>query len=397
MTTKLKKDFLVSNIEEKFINESIKNNLRIDGRSNFDYRKIKINFENNGHSIVEIGKTKTMGVITFDIVEPFPDRPTEGFIQFNIELSPMASEQYESSRRSEKSIEISRIIERSLKGSKSIDTEALCIIAHKKVWSIRVDVHLIDDYGNIMDACHLAAISALLHFKRPDVSIKGEEYIIHSIEERNAVPLSIHHIPICISFSFFENGTEFVVDPNLKEISISSGDMTIALNTQSEVCGIQKGGGVAVDSNLILQCTKLAAIKSKEITLILKESIKKSEEETLQMKLPEYAKKNSKHKIMKEIEKEDEILLSSDEEEEEEKLNFQKETKSLLLSKKQNKNKKKNENLIEMNLDLMEQEEDENFEKVEKIETNSIKKKKKKTKKNQNSIGDLSGAIKKKK
>eukprot|EP01080_Neovahlkampfia_damariscottae_P000731 gene731-8983_t len=393
MTTKLKKDFLVSNIEEKFIQESIKNNLRVDGRSNFDYRKIKIHFENNGHSFVEIGKTKTMGVITFEIVEPYPERPTEGFIQFNTELSPMASEQYDTQRRSEKSIEISRIIERSLRGSKSIDTEALCIIAHKKVWSIKVDVHLIDDYGNIMDACHLAAISALLHFKRPDVTIKGEEYIIHSIEERNAVPLSIHHIPICISFSFFENGTEFVVDPNLKEFSIASGDMTMAMNTQSEVCGIQKGGGVAVDSNLILQCTKIASNKSKEITLILKEAIKKSEEEEKEKKLPEYAKKNSKHKAMV-SQVEDEILLSSDDEDkmEQEALDFQNETKNLILSKKNEK--KKNEKLIEMNDDLM-NEEDENFQKVEKIET-IIKKKKKKSKKNQQNIKDLSSAIKKK-
>jgi exosome complex component RRP45 len=78
MSTKLKKPLKVSNIEEIFINESIKSNLRTDGRSNVDFRNIKISFENNGHTIVQIGKTKAMGVVTCEIVEPYPERPLFG-------------------------------------------------------------------------------------------------------------------------------------------------------------------------------------------------------------------------------------------------------------------------------------------------------------------------------
>jgi exosome complex component RRP45 len=391
MSTKLKKPLKVSNIEENFINESIKSNLRTDGRSNFDFRNINITFENNGHTVVQIGKTKAMGVVTCDIVEPYPERPTEGFLLFNTELSPMGSEEYDTQKRSEKSIEISRIIERSLRGSKSIDTEALCIIAGKKVWSVRVDIHVIDDFGNTIDAAHLAAISSLLHFKRPDVTVQGEEYKIHSIEERNAVPLSIHHIPICVSFAFFLNGDEFVVDPDEKEISISTGNMTIALNTQAEVCGVQKGGGIAVDSKTILQCTKLAANKSKEITLILQKALKQNEQEEKLKKLPEYAKENSKHKIMVEKKKNEEIELStdSDEEEENEFSDFQKETKEILLSG--GSKKKKTEKMIEMNEFMKKKEE-----KIEKEKPKTVLKKKIKKNQQKEDLKDLSMAIKKK-
>lgn len=90
--------------------------------------------------------------------------------------------------------------------------------------------------GNLMDAASIAAITALCHFRRPDVGIVGEEikvvsltalwgswrscwrcvfnakcvfpplWIQFSPEERDPIPLSIYHMPISVSFSFFQQG-----------------------------------------------------------------------------------------------------------------------------------------------------------------------------------------------
>lgn len=81
-------------------------------------------------------------------------------------------------RISTTSIEIARIIERGLRQSKSIDTESLCIVAGSKVWSIRTDVHVLDDHGNLVDACVAAATLGLHHFRRPDVSIIDDKVVI---------------------------------------------------------------------------------------------------------------------------------------------------------------------------------------------------------------------------
>ena len=129
-------------------------------------------------------------------------------------------------------------MERGIKDSRAVDTESLCIVAGAKVWSLRVDIHVLDHVGNIIDCaaigptsdpsglCRLtgadgvgvaATITALLNFRRPDVTVGGDgEVVIHSLEEREPVPLSIHHIPICVSFGIFEGGA-LVVDPDLKE------------------------------------------------------------------------------------------------------------------------------------------------------------------------------------
>lgn len=48
------------------------------------------------------------------------------------------------------------------------------------MWSIRVDVHFLDDEGNMLDCASIAAITALRHFRRPDVTVIGEDVTIVS-------------------------------------------------------------------------------------------------------------------------------------------------------------------------------------------------------------------------
>jgi exosome complex RNA-binding protein Rrp42 (RNase PH superfamily) len=45
------------------------------------------------------------------------------------------------------------------------------------VWSLGVDIHVLDSGGNLVDACCLAALAALLGFRKPQVEVdqsKGE-------------------------------------------------------------------------------------------------------------------------------------------------------------------------------------------------------------------------------
>lgn len=66
----------------------------------------------------------------------------------------------------------SRLVEKSFREGRAIDLEALCVLAGKKVWSLRVDVHVIDHDGNVSDAASLAALGAMSIFRYPIVEIK---------------------------------------------------------------------------------------------------------------------------------------------------------------------------------------------------------------------------------
>jgi exosome complex component RRP45 len=74
------------------------------------------------------------------------------------------------------------------------------------VWALRVDVNVLNHEGNLVEAASVAALTALCHFHCPDVTIKGEEIIIHNPEERDPIPLSLHHYPVCVSYAVFNNG-----------------------------------------------------------------------------------------------------------------------------------------------------------------------------------------------
>lgn len=52
--------------------------------------------------------------------------------------------------------------------------------AFSQVWQIRLDLHLLNHDGNIIDAASIAGIVALCHFRRPDVSVQGEEVTVVS-------------------------------------------------------------------------------------------------------------------------------------------------------------------------------------------------------------------------
>lgn len=139
-----------------------------------------------------------------------------------------------------------------------MDTESLCIISGQKCWHVRASVHFINHDGNLVDAACIAVIAALCHFRRPELTVVGEEVTVHPVEERVPVPLSILHMPICVTFSFFNNGELAIVDATLEEEDLCNGSMTITLNKNREVCQIYKAGGIIIDPSKIISCAKTA-------------------------------------------------------------------------------------------------------------------------------------------
>jgi len=161
---------------------------------------------------------------------------------------------------------LSRVLEKAIRRSNAIDTESLCIIAGAKCWNVRADVHVLDFDGGLVDASCIAIIAALQHFRRPDVSVQGEDVTVYTLEERVPVPLSIMHHPLCVTFSFYDGGEVVLVDATLREEQVREGEMVITMNRFGEVCQVAKLGGIAVDALVLLNCTNVALTKVKEIT-----------------------------------------------------------------------------------------------------------------------------------
>eukprot|EP00731_Ephydatia_muelleri_P023111 Em0015g694a len=188
----------------------------------------------------------------------------------------MASPAFEVGRHSAQATEIGRILERCLKESRAVDTESLCIIAGQKVWAIHIDIHVLNHSGNIIDCAALAAITALKHFKRPDVTVVGEEATIHPVTERDLIPLNVHHMPLCVTFAFFQDGNTFLVDPTFQEERVMNGRLIFGLNIHKEICALQMIGGVSISPDEVIKYAKIATVKCTELTEVVKSALSKS-------------------------------------------------------------------------------------------------------------------------
>ncbi|KIJ98578.1 hypothetical protein K443DRAFT_680686 [Laccaria amethystina LaAM-08-1] len=253
--------------EKEFLFSALKQSLRLDGRLPLEMRSPTITFGPDlGWVECALGKTRVLAQVEAKMVKPAPERPFEGTITIHSEISPMASSEYEPGRPSDEEVTITRMLDKVLKRSDAVDKESLCILAGQRVWHIRLTLHFLADAGNMLDCACLAGITALRHFRRPDVEVVGDEVIVHSPLDRAPVPLAIHHTPFCFTFAFFPDiTTPPVLDPNQLEQRLSAGLVSIALNAQKEICVLQKLGGVPLETEEVLTLVNVAVGKAKEL------------------------------------------------------------------------------------------------------------------------------------
>ena len=113
------------------------------------------------------------------------------------------------------SIEISQILEKTLIESKAIDRNSLSILVGKYVWEVEVEISLVNNAGNLIDACYMTTLMALMSFRLPLVKVgEGEKIIICNKGQRQVwKPLSIHHVPVMITIVFMNETNNYVIDP----------------------------------------------------------------------------------------------------------------------------------------------------------------------------------------
>ncbi|KAF0711802.1 Aste57867_5060 [Aphanomyces stellatus] len=278
MLSSNERDFLLASLKSNR-NTDDKTVQRADGRALLEFRRMQLSLrrslqEHQSECELQLGRTRVLAVVSGEVVAPFPDRPTEGFLQFQVELSPMGASMFEHKQAHKAwAAELSRIVERSIRDCKALDTEALAIVAGESVWAIKCTVHILDHGGNLVDAVSIASIAALMHFRRPE-SLANESTLI---------PLSLHHIPVSISFCFVQldpndqNDPVILLDPTDREEKILDGSITYTFNSFRELCAVHKIGGVSISTDVVLRCANIAAAKAEELTEMLKVETEKAD------------------------------------------------------------------------------------------------------------------------
>ncbi|KYH36616.1 MAG: RNA-binding protein [Candidatus Bathyarchaeota archaeon B24] len=238
---------VVSQLVRSRIISMLKEGSRIDDRGLLDYRPIDVKCglisRANGSAQVSIGSTKVLAGVKVGIGEPFSDVPDQGVLAVNAELVPLASPAFEPGPPDETAIELARVIDRTLRETKTIDLKSLCIEPGRRVFVVFLDIYVLDHDGNFIDASALASILALLNTRIRKFSIDEGELRY----EEEYVPLPVLHTPVTITLAKPDDGP-FIVDPNLEEELSLDNRVCISVDELGRICAIQKlDGSLSVD------------------------------------------------------------------------------------------------------------------------------------------------------
>lgn len=304
--------------EQVFIRQALAQGLRLDGRQLFDYREIDLTLtrgERSSLAEVVVGSTRVVCKVIGDVVTPFPDRPTEGILQFAVDVSMRAEKVGISDT------ELCRLLERTIKESEAIDLETLCLVSGEKVWQISCNIRILDyQDGNAVDTCVLAAMAALRGFRKPEVTISSisssgvvDSLIIHSAFEREPLPLALYHTPLSVTLGICKgsenpakeetltSSSKFVsplssisfrisdeanplkvlyllADPSSNEEVMMDGAISFSINAHGEICAIQKTGTVSIAPAVIMRAAKLAGARAVKLHEILSQALAGLEE-----------------------------------------------------------------------------------------------------------------------
>ncbi len=270
----MRSDDIVGSLEKRYLTDLLAKGERMDSRGFWEGRPIQI-IPNvikkaEGSAMVKWGDTVVLAGVKAQIGTPFPDTPNDGVITVNLELSPISSPSYESGPPSPKAIEMARVVDRGIRESKVIPMKdpKICVIPGKTVWILFIDIYVLDDGGNLMDASALAAIVALANTRLKKVSINEETEEVTLLDETEPLPRKG-----CVASLTYAKVNDFIVyDPNLIEDRGKTARFSVGITDEGLICSMQKGeSGVFLEEE-ILTILEKASSRVKELIELVEQS-----------------------------------------------------------------------------------------------------------------------------
>eukprot|EP00672_Neobodo_designis_P001107 CAMPEP_0174856346 /NCGR_PEP_ID=MMETSP1114-20130205/35709_1 /TAXON_ID=312471 /ORGANISM="Neobodo designis, Strain CCAP 1951/1" /LENGTH=301 /DNA_ID=CAMNT_0016091141 /DNA_START=47 /DNA_END=949 /DNA_ORIENTATION=+ len=225
--------------------ESWKEGVRMDARRPQQLRELTVEFPvptDRNQAVVTLGQTVVAASVVVELVEPSPFGANLGFFDVNVR-GPDAGAS--GAQRSPLLVEVRTAVDAILRGGGAVDTESLCVLPGRYVWSVSLTLTILSDAGNAVDAAAWAAVAALRHARRSDLTVTNDTVIAHTARERDPVPLAMHHVPITVSAAVLPDG--FVIDPTTAEAGAAACCVTVGLTPSMQVCAVHKRSGAPCD------------------------------------------------------------------------------------------------------------------------------------------------------
>ncbi|CAK9295200.1 unnamed protein product [Gordionus sp. m RMFG-2023] len=262
--------------ESSFIIKGIEKNIRIDGRTNNEYRTIYLELDNilnsHGSAQIRINNTEIMVAVKTEIMIPDILHPDEGSIEFYLECSANANPIFQGKGGDELSEEITTLLYKLYDSSAAFDKKKLGICKNEFCWKLYVEILILQYGGNIFDAVSLAVKAALHNTRIPIVEVKKDEdlqkyYIELSNNSSDEFNIDVSNCPLLLTIS--KIGANHIIDACLEEESCSIASLIFAIIPNGNILLTKKLGNGSLNPTSIKQMI----ISAKDIGIELHERL----------------------------------------------------------------------------------------------------------------------------
>lgn len=258
-------------LNTKTIREMVTDGERLDGRSLDEYRDVEIETDYihetaEGSAKVSIGDTQVVVGLKVSVESPYSDRPAQGTLVTNAELAPMAAREFESGPPQEPGVELARVVDRGIREAEAVDLADLCIEEGEKVLTLFLDIHVLNDDGNLLDAAALGAMASLMTGYIPVYDEESGE-LVRGEKDRD-VPLQ----EVTVTATARKINGEVVWDPTREEEKAQDARLTVTFNDKGNVVAMQKGERSPYTADEIAEAMDQAEEKTQVLRKALEEA-----------------------------------------------------------------------------------------------------------------------------
>lgn len=235
---------------------AIEAGIRRDGRRLDEYRQVSIetglSSTAHGSAKVTVGDTIIFAGVKMEVGTPYADTPDEGSLMVSAELLPLSNPNFEQGPPGGESIELARVVDRTIREAKTIDLKKLSIKSGEKMWICATDIAPINANGNLIDISCLAALAAIRNARMPELG----ENNVPNYEKLTKQELPLQHVPILVTV--FKMGKILLIDPTEEEQQYCDARLSIATLEDGRICALQKGGSATLTTDEIDKMVDMA-------------------------------------------------------------------------------------------------------------------------------------------
>ena len=130
-----------------------------------------------------------------------------------------------------------------------LDLTNLVIIHENTCWILHIDILILDYGGNLMDTVFMAVRGALGDTLLPKVTVEETDGDYeYEVADEETEPIDCTHVPLSTTFFMCE---KYILDPIPREEMCCSFQLSVIVNSNGRICGLQKNGIGSASPSLI--------------------------------------------------------------------------------------------------------------------------------------------------